>query len=161
MIAILAFIAFLSAHSSFPTPELLDRQELFCLAQAVHWEARGEPPLGQAAVAHVVLNRVRSSRFPDTVCEVVHQPRQFTDLPLNYSPQGPSWTAAVEVAGLSYIGFVEDPTNGALWFYAQDKVTPWWAEFKIATARIGGHTFMVRKGEQDEDHSTEVQAATW
>jgi len=93
MIAVLAFIAFLSAHSSFPTPERVDRHELFCLAQAVHWEARGEPPLGQVAVAHVVLNRVRSSLFPDTVCEVVHQPRQFTDIPADYSPEGPSWEA--------------------------------------------------------------------
>ena len=49
-----------------------------CLALAVYHEARGEPLIGQKAVAEVVMNRVASDRFPDTICGVVMQPKQFS-----------------------------------------------------------------------------------
>lgn len=148
MKTLLAFLAFLSAHSSYPAPELLNRAELYCLAQAVHWEARGEPMQGKNAVAAVILNRARSPRFPDKICDVVYQPSQFTGLKPSYKPrEGQPWRDSVEAAVLTYIGFLDDPTNGALWYYAHEKVTPWWASHKVASAEIGGHTFM-RKGAQ-------------
>ena len=46
---------------------------LVCLATAVYFEARGEPFVGQSAVAHVVLNRVEDTRFPNDICSVVKQ----------------------------------------------------------------------------------------
>jgi N-acetylmuramoyl-L-alanine amidase len=51
---------------------------LLCLSAVVHYEARGEPLEGKVAVASVVMNRVESGKFPDTVCKVVSQPRQFS-----------------------------------------------------------------------------------
>lgn len=51
---------------------------LMCLAVAVFFEARGEPLDGQYAVAEVIMNRVEDSRYPDTVCGVVFQDRQFS-----------------------------------------------------------------------------------
>ena len=51
---------------------------LLCLQLAIYHEARGEPELGQIAVAQVILNRVSSEPFPDTPCGVVYQPRQFS-----------------------------------------------------------------------------------
>ena len=51
---------------------------LLCLTQAVYFESRGEPFLGQVAVAETVLNRVDDPRWPSTVCNVVYQPYQFS-----------------------------------------------------------------------------------
>src|SRR4029078_12445796 len=61
-----------------PPPVIVPEQpdpaaELDCLAKTVYFEARGEKEKRQRAVAAVVLNRVKSSRFPDTICQVVHQ----------------------------------------------------------------------------------------
>src|SRR5687768_8008921 len=55
------------------TAQPKDQVELECLAKTIYFEARGESEQGQRAVAAVVLNRVRSPDFPDSVCEVVHQ----------------------------------------------------------------------------------------
>lgn len=55
----------------------INPQQVECLAEAIYHEARGEPEEGQAAVAAVVLNRVRQSHWPDTVCDVVYEPGQF------------------------------------------------------------------------------------
>lgn len=54
---------------------------ILCLSSVIHHEARGESFEGQVAVASVVLNRVESSRFPNTVCGVVKQPKQFSWYP--------------------------------------------------------------------------------
>ena len=51
--------------------------ELGCITEAIYFEARGEEYAGQVAVGNVILNRVNSSSFPDTVCEVVHQGRKY------------------------------------------------------------------------------------
>jgi len=54
------------------------REQLYCGAQNIYHESRGESNLGQIAVAHVVRNRVESPKYPNTVCEVVWQPKQFS-----------------------------------------------------------------------------------
>src|SRR5262245_27411723 len=56
----------------------LSEDDLFCMVQNVPHEARGEDALGQAAVAHVTLNRVKSPLYPDSVCGVVWQKGQFS-----------------------------------------------------------------------------------
>ena len=56
------------------------REQLYCGAQNIYHESRGESNLGQIAVAHVVRNRVESSRYPNTVCEVIWAPKQFSGL---------------------------------------------------------------------------------
>ena len=141
---IIAMIAMLIAHSSYPNAEYINRQEMYCLSKAVYHEARGEEIMGQAAVAHVVLNRVRSEKYPSTICQVVNQPHQFTDIrhtQPDYSSE--EWTTTVEVAILSYVGFIDDPTEGSKWYYAHDKVRrPSWAKKKEVVTKIGGHTFL-------------------
>src|SRR3546814_15995181 len=62
-----------------PRPAEVD-PELRCLAGAVYFESRGESLAGQLAVAHVIINRAQSGRFPDSYCGVVHQRRQFSFL---------------------------------------------------------------------------------
>ena len=67
----------------------INKDELYFLAENTYWEARGESELGQIAVTHVVLNRVAHSKYPNTICEVIHQgvmkeswkTAQYPDLP--------------------------------------------------------------------------------
>lgn len=139
MIKLISVLALLGAYD-------VPRPEINCIATAVYHEARGEPIKGQAAVANVILNRVESSRFPDTACEVVYQPHQFTDVG-KASPDKDSraWELAVAVAALTYMGEIVDYTKGATHYYAHKKVTPWWSPEKQTTTVIGGHTFKVAK----------------
>ena len=137
MIEIITVLALLGAPD-------VPRQEINCLATAVYHESRGEPVQGQAAVANVILNRVASERYPDSVCGVVYQPHQFTDVEKT-KPKRKSraWSIAVTVSALAYLGEIEDRTDGATHYYAQKKVTPYWATDKRTTTVIGNHTFKV------------------
>jgi spore germination cell wall hydrolase CwlJ-like protein len=122
------------------------RDELHCLAENIYREARGEPVMGQVAVAHVTLTRARSAHYPDTICGVVHDPHQFSwtrerNLPAKrYEP----WAGAVEIAAHVYAGFVADPTLGADHYYAPAKVEPAWAAELQQTAMIENHRFLKR-----------------
>lgn len=152
MRALLAFILFLHLHSS-SSPRILDQKELFCLSQVVYHEARGEPILGQVAVAHVVLNRVKSPLFPKTICKVVHQPGQFSYI--EYSKpdyNSEQWKVAVEVAVLSYSGYLESPVRDAKFYYCPRKVSKpkHWPSIYVGT--IGEHKFYdtTTKGKQND-----------
>jgi N-acetylmuramoyl-L-alanine amidase len=145
MMKVLAFIGFLVTHSSYTDVKALNPNDLFCVATAVYHEARGEPITGQIAVAYTIKNRVGSADFPDTACGVVYDEKhavQFTGIKKvkpNYDSA--AWEQAVEVAVLSWIGFVDDPTKGARFYYNPKKVEkPSWTRIKIA-AKIGNHTF--------------------
>lgn len=114
---------------------------LLCLAMAVYHEARSEPLLGQQAVAHVVLNRVRSGLYPDDVCAVVVQDAQFPfpwDPPRNVG----AWRRAVRVAEQALAGESFDPTSGALHYHRVDVEVAWSGGM---TGRvIGEHVFWTR-----------------
>src|ERR671916_33370 len=76
-----------------------------CLASAIYFEARGEPIKGQLAVAEVVLNRVASKKYPDSICAVVKQPWQFSFVKDGKFPainkESKSWRKAVAVARIA------------------------------------------------------------
>lgn len=109
------------------------------LTKLVDAEARGEPLEGQVAVAAVVLNRVRSQAFPDTVWDVMHEPGQFTPIELGLLPKTVS--ESCEQAVLRALSG-EDPTGGALYFYnpSTSKAMDYWAT-KPVIKRIGNHNF--------------------
>jgi len=141
---ILNLLLVLSVVSFTRTAE--SNSDIYCLTTAIYHESRGESKEGQIAVASVIMNRTRSDFFPETVCEVVYQPKQFSDIEKskpNYHSK--EWTEALKIAIVSYLGLVKDPTNGAKWYFAHKKVRPWWAKKKIVTAQIGGHTFLNAK----------------
>ena len=69
--SIAAIISLLASSHNLPSTEV------HCMAEAIYFEARGEEYSGQVAVGNVIFNRVNSSSFPDTVCEVVHQGRKY------------------------------------------------------------------------------------
>lgn len=122
---------------------VLDLVEINCIAHAVYHEARGEKELGQIAVAHVVLNRTRHPKHPESACDVVYEPRQFTNIKrTDPDLASPAWQKALQVAQAAYLGRSYDPTQGAKFFYASDKVQhKSWASNKVNSTVIGGHKF--------------------
>jgi spore germination cell wall hydrolase CwlJ-like protein len=143
----------LSGITSFTSENLVfveqEESELDCLARAVYYEARSESVEGQKAVAEVVINRVRDSRFPKTICEVVYQGRyretgcQFTftcDGSLHHRPSGEAWDRARAVALNVTLGFSAPVTNKAT-HYHTDYVNPYWKAGMVQTNVIGTHIF--------------------
>ena len=119
------------------------REQLYCGAQNIYHESRGESNLGQIAVAHVVRNRVESPKYPNTVCEVIWEPKQFSWTHDGRSDEPKDRKAFVKAVWLHLIANMKnDITDGALNFYAHKKVTPSWASEKEVVALIGNHTFL-------------------
>lgn len=112
-----------------------------CLALNIYHEARGESLTGQLAVAQVTLNRISDPRYPDEICEVVYQRRQFawTQDPEPVDELG-SFALALFVAQTALDPSAPDPTHGATHFYSGP--APYWAPAMNVTNRIGGHTFL-------------------
>lgn len=129
-------------------------KELHCLSLNIYHEARGESTQGQLAVAYVTMNRVVSGRYPDSICDVVWQDKQFSwthdtvsDMPVNKR----QWQSAKRVAAFVYRNYYHfqrvtkgaaDFTRGALYFYAPTKAQPDWARKKMVTLRLGAHLFL-------------------
>lgn len=116
--------------------------DLQCLAENVYYEARGEPLVGQYAVAEVTMNRVASREFPDSVCEVVHTRGAFSwtyeaSLP---APYGYEWRRARAVASSVYDNVEAPLVNGALYYHATH-VVPAWAATRTQVALVGRHLF--------------------
>lgn len=120
-----------------------------CLAEAVYYEARSERKAGQKAVAEVVLNRVKSKHYPNTVCSVVYQGSerrtgcQFTftcDGSIEKTPYGKLWDRSQNVARLALTGALPKITNGATHYHTTD-VSPHWAPNMRPTRLIGSHQF--------------------
>lgn len=112
--------------------------DLYLLAKCVHAEARGEPYAGQVAVAAVVLNRVKSSSFPNTIAGVIYQPWAFTsvmDGQINYEPNTTAYNAARDAMN----GW--DPTYGCLFFYNPAAATSKWIYSRQVVTTIGSHVF--------------------
>lgn len=118
--------------------------ELHCLAQAVYFEARGEPLTGQLAVARVIVNRAESHLFPDSYCSVVKQRSQFSFVRNGYIPavrqNSPAWHRAMAIATIADEGLWESQAGEALYFHARH-VKPRWASNKLALATIDSHVF--------------------
>lgn len=129
------------AYARFETEDA----EQDCLANTVYFEAGLEPLEGQLAVAEVVLNRMRSGRYPTTICGVVLQPAQFSYVRGGRIPRvdrsSEMWRRAVGVARLAQAGtgtrlLPED----TLWYHA-DYVAPAWGPRLNRTTKIGLHIF--------------------
>src|SRR3569623_107391 len=79
--------------------------DMICLAQAVYFESRGEPSEGQLAVAEVVINRAKSDLYPDSYCDVIRQPAQFSFVHHGRIPaadaSSAAWQRAVAIAEIA------------------------------------------------------------
>lgn len=126
---------FSSASSSSGTSASGD---VYLLARCIYGEARGEPYKGQVAVGAVILNRVRSSSFPNSIAGVIYQQGAFSvvaDGQINLTPND----TAIKAAKDAMNGW--DPTGGCLYYYNPDKTTNKWILSKPISLRIGSHVF--------------------
>jgi spore germination cell wall hydrolase CwlJ-like protein len=124
-------------------------EEWECLAEALYFEARGETVKGQFAVAEVILNRVKSERFPSSVCGVIHQGTgkryqcQFTYTCDGYAEvitEPRAFSRVGKVASAVMEGRAPKLTEGAT-HYHTTAVNPRWSRVYTRTARIGQHLF--------------------
>lgn len=110
------------------------------LAHCVYGEARGEPYMGKVAVAAVVLNRVKSSSFPNTISGVIYQDGAFTcvsDGQLYLTPDEDAYRAARDALN----GW--DPTYGCLYYYNPATAVSAWIWSREVRLTIGAHSFAV------------------
>lgn len=123
--------------------DTLDREQ-DCLANAVYFEARGEPLEGQLAVAEVVLNRSRSDRYPPTICGVVTQRAQFSFVRRGIIPpadrSSEAWRRAVAIARIAQARGMRLLSDNVLWYHAS-YVSPSWGRRLARNTRIGLHIF--------------------
>ena len=135
----------LAAKLATPDPV----RDLDCLTQAVYFEARGETPVGQAAVAQVVLNRVKHPAFPKTVCAVVFQGAarakgcQFSfacDGSMRQSREQGAWQRARRVAARALAGVVLADIGSATHFHTTG-VSPTWGPQMLRVSQVGLHIF--------------------
>ncbi|UPW35839.1 lytic transglycosylase [Pseudomonas phage EM] len=122
------------------------------LAEAVYFESRGEPEIGQIAVAHTVINRMKHDRWPSTVAGVLYFKCQYSYTCDGSMRQGitelDKWEIAKHVAYNALYGYTADPTGGADHYLNERKVRrankgrlPRWARKYKRTIKIGNHTF--------------------
>ncbi|WP_299663634.1 cell wall hydrolase [uncultured Ruegeria sp.] len=120
-----------------------------CLAEALYFEARGESVRGQFAVAEVIMNRVESGRFPDSLCGVINQGTgkkyqcQFTytcDGQKEVINEKRAYERVAKVARAALDGVAEEMTAGATHYHTK-AVRPSWSRVYKETARIGVHIF--------------------
>ncbi|GEP02124.1 ATP-binding protein [Methylobacterium oxalidis] len=136
-------------YADLIVPEAMDKEQR-CLAEAVYFEARSEPEEGQAAVAQVVLNRVKSGLYPGNVCGVVYQNRhRYMGCQFSFACEGKSlritdagsWQTATRIAsavieGRTYLSEVGNATH-----YHADYVRPGWSRRLRKMDVIGRHIF--------------------
>lgn len=117
-----------------------NESETYLLGRLVHGEARGEPYVGKVAVAAVVLNRVKSPSFPNTISGVIYQSGAFdavSDGQINLTPDEDSLRAARDALN----GW--DPTGGCLYYYNPATATNGWIWSRIVQLSIGKHNFAI------------------
>ncbi len=114
--------------------------DIYLLARTIYAEGRGEPYTGQVAIGAVILNRIRSDDFPNTVSGVVYQKHAFTavsDGQINLTPNDTAMRAAKDAVN----GW--DPTGGALYYYNPAIATSAWIFDRQTVTVIGKHVFAI------------------
>ena len=132
-----------------------DVSEEYCLAETIYFEARNQELLGQIAVGLVALNRVKSSRFPDTLCDVTRQAKRdssgriikykcqfsyYCDGLKEHVAEKEAWSTAKIVAETVIEQGHKDFTDGAL-YYHTTSIIPYWSSAYHPTLELGDHIF--------------------
>jgi spore germination cell wall hydrolase CwlJ-like protein len=123
-------------------------QEKRCLTLAMYWEAREEGRKGMTAIGWVILNRLKSKKFPRTICEVVRQKRTKRRCQFAFWCDGRSdepknrkvWKMANHLAAKLLSKPPRDPTRGALFFHS-DRIRVPWAIKRKRTVHLGCHIY--------------------
>ena len=146
IMVVLVLIAIFYLFSLFGTKEQVraagggNTSDVQLVARAINGEARGEPYEGQVAVGAVILNRVKDSRFPNTIAGVIYQAGAFTavaDGQINVPIDEDS--TVVKAAQDALNGW--DPTGGAVYYFNPDTATNKWIWSRPVIKTIGKHRF--------------------
>ena len=131
------------------SPKRRGKPQWQCLAEAIYFEARGEPDVGKRGVAEVILNRVKSRRFPNSVCEVITQgAHRRHKCQFSYNCDGVperiseprTYAKIVKLAKDMLVSDDQSITRGATHYHA-NSVSPPWSRQLTRTVRIGTHVF--------------------
>lgn len=114
------------------------RDDVLLLARLVQGEAGGEPYLGKVAVAAVILNRVESDQFPNSIAGVIYQPNAFESISNGIANNSPT-QESVKAAQDAMNGW--DPSQGSLFFWNPAKPVNKWIWSRQIVTQIGGHVF--------------------
>ena len=132
-----------------------ETRERRCLATAIYFEARGEPVRGQVAVGQVILNRMRSPLFPQTICGVVYQGQMHPGCQFSFTCDGHTdnprndaqWALAQSIAKKIMGGELWLPEIGYSTYYHANYVNPYWTGDMSKIDKIGRHIFYKRRNE--------------
>ncbi|MFZ2017963.1 MAG: cell wall hydrolase [Methyloceanibacter sp.] len=133
-----------------------EERERRCLATAIYFEARGEPVRGQIAVGQVILNRVRSPMFPETICGVVYQGQMHPGCQFSFACDGHTdnprndaqWALAQSIAKKITGGELWLPEVGYSTYYHANYVSPAWIGDMSKIDKIGRHIFYKKRNEE-------------
>ncbi len=129
-----------ASSSSSQTSSGYSDADINLLAKLIYGEARGESYVGQVAVGAVVMNRIKSASFPNTMSGVIYQRYAFTavdDGQINLTPNATAKKAALDALN----GW--DPSYGALYYYNPKTATSQWIFSRKTTTTIGNHVFAI------------------
>lgn len=163
LINILVFCALFFSASKVESLEL--NQDIHCLAQNIYFEAGNQPLAGKIAVVNVVLNRVEHDKFPNNVCDVVYQTKEwrtswtgktipklgmcqfswFCDGKSDKPKDSKTWAESLQLADDMLVKYVKsdnylDLTEGAMWYHAY-YIQPYWSHHLNETVQISAHIF--------------------
>ena len=163
LINILVFCALFFSASKVESLEL--NQDTHCLAQNIYFEAGNQPLAGKIAVVNVVLNRVEHDKFPNNVCDVVYQTKEwrtswtgktipklgmcqfswFCDGKSDKPKDSKTWAESLQLADDMLVKYVKsdnylDLTEGAMWYHAY-YIQPYWSYHLNETVQISAHIF--------------------
>ncbi|MFC4324150.1 cell wall hydrolase [Litchfieldia salsa] len=130
------------AESAGPTavnvPGGFSQNDIQLMSNAVYGEARGEPYIGQVAVAAVILNRLNSATFPNTISGIIFEPLAFTAV-----ADGQIWLTPNDQARKAVLDAINgmDPTGGATYYFNPETATSKWIWGRPQIKRIGKHIF--------------------
>jgi spore germination cell wall hydrolase CwlJ-like protein len=141
------------------SPSAAEGSDLFCMAEAIYFESRGEPDIGQLAVGITIRNRFNSRRYPDSICEVVRQGRYWKGHPVKHKCQfsyfcdGKSeivsdlraWQNALDLAAIILSTRLEIAGLENVTHYHSVKVKPDWSRKLYYKTTVGRHLFYVKK----------------
>ncbi|MCK5020086.1 MAG: cell wall hydrolase [Candidatus Peribacteraceae bacterium] len=141
--------------SLFPQDEVkeIDVEQAFCLTTAIYFEAANQDYDGKIAVAHNISNRMKSKKFPNTICGVINQPKQYSfmhdgkseNVDIKHPMKKKQWIYSAKAAFSAMMGHTFDNTNGSLYYLNPELSTKRWADMLTTSytqvAVVGDHTF--------------------
>lgn len=131
----------LSLGYSTYEPKIWFKEDVICMADNIHYEARGEPEEGKHYVALTVLNRLKSPKFKEsTVCEVIYSPNQFS-----WTKKYKKRNVASEEDKMIALEAMNKEHTGSVLYYHAKYVKPYWRNKLTKVKEVGNHIFYNEK----------------